>query len=157
MWAIMKKFNKLPNDPMLRSMTSEQRDFVILSMIEDNKEEDRARRGVKLDTDFADKEFDEEVAQAHGDWKIMKDGQNPEDIYKQVVSKTSNSEYEERLNERLHTARTSKTDAKERELQAVSDYMAKQFDSAKERAKKLSKEQVVDKEMLEEDDDISYL
>lgn len=152
MWAIMKQFNVLPTDKRLQEMNKEQISFVILSMNEDNKELDRARRGVTLDSDYADKEFDKEVAQATGDWKIMKDGQDPEEIYKQVVDKTHNSEYEERLNERLNTAKTTRTDAKNRELEAVSQYMAEQFDKAQERAKRLKKTTVNTDDLVDDID-----
>lgn len=100
-WAVLTKFNKLPNDPLIQSLTTDQWNFILFSMKQDNDDQREAmiKAGVKLppeESDYADDSFDEVEETGN----LVRDGDNPEDIAKQVASMTDSS-YSDSLKERL--------------------------------------------------------
>lgn len=153
MWAIMKQFNMLPNDPRLIALNVEQRDFIILSMNEDIAEKDRAMRGVTIDSDYADKTFEDEVVNSGNDWEIMHNGQDPAQIYAQVVAKTGDASYEEKSKARIEDALTNKVAHKKQQLKDVSAYQAKIIKQAREKAKRLEQAKTVSSSDLSSDDE----
>lgn len=58
MWAIMKFFRVLPNDPLLRSLTFAQREFIIQSMNEDAHQEELAANGMEEVASYDDHSFE---------------------------------------------------------------------------------------------------
>lgn len=91
----MDKFNILPTDKRFQDMDIEQINFILHSMKEDQREQDRIRRGVKLDASFEDGSFEEEVWNKDpDDWEVVKEGHNPEDIAKQVNLMTKDEDRE---------------------------------------------------------------
>lgn len=84
MWAIMKMFRVLPNDPLLKQLTFSQREFIIQSMNQDVKDQERASRGAKTvaqadDPSFAKKFYSNKSVD------LLEDGDDLDDIYKQSL------------------------------------------------------------------------
>lgn len=85
----MKTFNVLPTNDDFRNLTDDQLDFIILSMQEDNREMERARKGLTTDNEYYDTSFEEEVwSKAEGEWEVLKDGHDPNAIARQVEALT---------------------------------------------------------------------
>jgi hypothetical protein len=89
LWHVMKTFSVLPTNEDFRTLTDDQLDFIILSMQEDNREQERARKGLTAENEYYDTSFDEEVwSKAEGEWDVLKDGHDPNDIARQVEALT---------------------------------------------------------------------
>lgn len=89
LWHVMKTFNVLPTNDDFRNLTDDQLDFIILSMQEDNREMERARKGLTTDNEYYDTSFEEEVwSKAEGEWEVLKDGHDPNAIARQVEALT---------------------------------------------------------------------
>ena len=84
MWAIMKFFKVLPNDPLLKSLTFSQREFIIASMNQDAKEAELASKGQKQVSQYDDKSF-EKLFYSNEEVDLLADGDDLEDIYKQSL------------------------------------------------------------------------
>ena len=61
MWRIMKEFKVLPNDPLLRSLSAMERDFIIEEMNYDNKIKEMISKG--QDPNTAVEDDDEEYTE----------------------------------------------------------------------------------------------
>ena len=84
MWAIMKFFKVLPNDPLLKSLTFAQREFIIASMNEDVKEAERQAKGEKEVSRVEDKSFEKKFY-SNENVELLEQGDNLDDIYKQTL------------------------------------------------------------------------
>jgi hypothetical protein len=93
LWAIMTKFNTLPTDPTFRELSDSQIDLLIYSMVEDRREQDLASRGLTADGDYYDTSFDDEVWNRDvGEWDVLKEGHDPNDIARQVEELTKEAD-----------------------------------------------------------------
>ena len=84
MWAIMKFFKVLPNDPLLKSLTFAQREFIIASMNEDVKEAERQAKGEKEVSRVEDKSFEKKFY-SNENVELLEQGDDLDDIYKQTL------------------------------------------------------------------------
>lgn len=84
MWAIMKFFKVLPNDPLLKSLTFAQREFIIASMNEDVKEAERQAKGEKEVSRVEDKSFEKKFY-SNENVDLLEQGDDLDDIYKQTL------------------------------------------------------------------------
>jgi len=130
MWAIMVKFNRLPNDPGLNALTVEQRDWILMSMQRDNEEMQAAAKGMDLDSGAADLDenyLDDIYNNPTDEWEIMRDGQDADEIFKQVVKLTGNDEFEEKMRVNIESARTTGIDNKKAKDANVADQISDNF------------------------------
>jgi hypothetical protein len=89
MWLIMKTFSVLPTDPRFRELTDEQINLMLLSFREDAREAELARKGLAVDSEHFDSTFEDEVWNAKvGEWDILKDGHDADEIARQVETMT---------------------------------------------------------------------
>ena len=89
LWAIMKTFNAMPTNPDFRALSDNQINMMILSMNEDHREMELARKGLTVDSQHYDTGFEEEVWNRDvGDWEVLRDGHDPNDIARQVEELT---------------------------------------------------------------------
>lgn len=141
LWAIMKTFHTMPTNPDFRSLTDSQIDLMIYSMNEDHREMELARKGLTVDSEHYDSEFEEEVwNKPVGEWEILRDGHDPNDIARQVEELTraedrknlamkfdSLEEYNDFLEAGGKTTRETE----------VEQYINKQIAAAEEKARRL--------------------
>ena len=80
----MKFFKVLPNDPLLKSLTFAQREFIIASMKEDVKEAERQAKGEKEVSHVEDKSFEKKFY-SNENVELLEQGDNLDDIYKQTL------------------------------------------------------------------------
>jgi len=89
LWGVMKTFNTMPTNPDFRALTDDQIDLMILSLNEDHREMELARKGLTVDSEHYDSTFEDEVWNREvGDWEVLKDGHDPDDIARQVEALT---------------------------------------------------------------------
>lgn len=111
MWAIMRFFKVLPNDPLLKSLTFSQREFIIESMNEDAHQQELAAKGLKEEDTFEDKSF-EKTFYSNREENLLEDGDDLDDIYRQSLNikkaeDTKNGiseDYDKIIAERIQTA-----------------------------------------------------
>lgn len=126
----MVKFNRLPNDPGLNALTVEQRDWILMSMQRDNEEMQAAAKGMDLDSGAADLDenyLDDIYNNPTDEWEIMRDGQDADEIFKQVVKLTGNDEFEEKMRVNIESARTTGIDNKKAKDANVADQISDNF------------------------------
>jgi hypothetical protein len=142
MWNIMKTFNVLPTDPRFRELTDDQINLMLLSFKEDHREAELARKGLAVDSQHFDSEFEEEIWNAKvGEWDILRDGHDANEIARQVEKLTreedqknlaskfdSLDEYNAYLEAGGKTTRESE----------VEQYINKQIAAAEEKARMLA-------------------
>jgi len=142
LWALMKTFNTMPTNPDFLALTDRQVDLMIYSLNEDHREMELARKGLTVDSEHYDSNFEEEVWNRQvGDWEILKDGHDPDDIARQVEELTraedrknlamkfdSLEEYNDYLAAGGKTVRETE----------VEQYINKQIQAAEEMARRLS-------------------
>ena len=80
----MNFFKVLPNDPLLKSLTFTQREFIIASMNEDVKEAERQAKGEKEVSHVEDKSFEKKFY-SNENVDLLEQGDNLDDIYKQTL------------------------------------------------------------------------
>lgn len=142
MWRIMETFKVLPTNEDFRNLSNEQIDMIIYSMREDHREYELARKGLTVDSEFYDTSFDEEVWNKEtGQWGVLKDGHDPNEIARQVEQLTraedlknlatkfdSLEEYNDYLADGGKTTRETE----------VEQYINKQIQEAEEKARRLT-------------------
>jgi len=139
LWAIMKEFKILPTSEDFRSLSDAQIDLIIYSMLEDNRQMDLARRGVKEDGNYFDDAFEEEVwNKAPDEWAVLKEGHDPDDIARQVEALTKEEDRRNLMSkfdsiEDYNKFRESGGQTS-RESE-ISDYIDKQIRAAQEKAR----------------------
>jgi hypothetical protein len=93
LWMIMKTFNVLPTNDEFRNLSDDQIDLILFNMMEDNREMEMARKGLTTDSQHYDSSFEEEVwNKAEGEWDVLKEGHDPNDIARQVDQLTREEE-----------------------------------------------------------------
>lgn len=139
LWAIMKEFSVLPTSEDFRGLSDVQIDMMIFSMIEDNRQAELARRGVKEDGNYFDDAFEEEVwNKAPDEWAVLKEGHDPDDIARQVEALTKEEDRRNLMSkfdsiEDYNKFRESGGQTS-RESE-ISDYIDKQIRAAQEKAR----------------------
>lgn len=105
MWSIMKEFKVLPNDPLLKSLSVQSLDFIIESMQQDAKEVERAEKGLspEAETEYTDTDF-ESFWNDPNPGTALAEGDDPDDIYRQVQEVTEDKDYDSRLDEKIEQA-----------------------------------------------------
>ena len=160
LWFIMKTFNVLPTNKDFRELTDDQINLILYSLEEDYKEAERASKGLSVESDYYDDSFEEEVWNREvGEWKVLKEGHDPDDIARQVEELTreedlknlyskfdSLDEYNEYLASGGKTARESE----------VESYIDKQIRVAQEKARAIeeNRKKKRNKEVLMDDKDL---
>lgn len=117
MWAIMKFFKVLPNNPLLKSLTFSQREFIIQSMNEDVKEQQRAANGMKTVAQVEDKSFEKKFY-SNEEVDLLEPGDDLDKIYKQSLEMKAKEDakrgvyedYDKVLTERIKSAYQEKMD-----------------------------------------------
>lgn len=137
----MKEFDVLPTNEDFRALSEAQIDIIIYSMIEDNRQMDMARRGVKEDGNYFDDAFEEEVwNKAPGEWDVLKEGHDPDDIARQVESLTKEEDRRNLMskfdNVDEYNAFRASGGQTSRESE-ISDYIDRQIRAAQEKARML--------------------
>lgn len=106
LWAVMSKFNVLPTDPRFQDLTVEQLNYIIGSIVQDNKEATDMANGVKRDIHGEDTSYD-----YYGELVLPseeEDARSEAQVNEMIELKRSRIEYKiengiELTNEDLHT------------------------------------------------------
>ena len=117
MWAIMKFFKVLPNNPLLKSLTFSQREFIIHSMNEDVKEQQRAAHGMENIAQVEDRSFEKKFY-SNEEVDLLEPGDDLDKIYKQSLEMKAKEDakrgvyedYDKVLTERIRSAYQEKMD-----------------------------------------------
>lgn len=117
MWAIMKFFKVLPNNPLLKALTFSQREFIIQSMNEDVKEQERAAKGMKTVAQVEDKSFEKKFY-SNGEVDLLEPGDDLDKIYKQSLEMKAkedskrgvHEDYDKVLTDKIKSAAQEKRD-----------------------------------------------
>ena len=117
MWAIMKFFKVLPNNPLLKSLTFSQREFIIQSMNEDVKEQQRAAHGMENIAQVEDRSFEKKFY-SNEEVDLLEPGDDLDKIYKQSLEMKVKEDakrgvyedYDKVLTERIRSAYQEKMD-----------------------------------------------
>lgn len=117
MWAIMKFFKVLPNNPLLKSLTFSQREFIIQSMNEDVKEQQRAAHGMENIAQVEDRSFEKKFY-SNEEVDLLEPGDDLDKIYKQSLEMKAKEDakrgvyedYDKVLTERIKSAYQEKMD-----------------------------------------------
>lgn len=102
MWAVMKEFKLLPNDPQLKALDFQALDFILYSMQQD-VEEAKQKNPTDTNNQFEDTEFDKVYNDPHAT-TMLADDDNLDDIYSQVQDMTEDASYDERLDSKIKNA-----------------------------------------------------
>lgn len=137
----MKTFGVLPTNKDFRKLTDAQIDLILYSMEEDHREAELASKGLAVDSEYYDSSFEDEVwNRPVGEWEVLKEGHDPDEIARQVEELTkeedlknlmskfdSLDEYNAYLEAGGKTVRESD----------VEQYIERQLQAAQEKAKAL--------------------
>src|SRR5690606_24822189 len=89
LWGIMNKFQVLPTNEDFRKLSDDQIELILYSMQEDARELELAKKGLTVDSEYYDSSFEDEVwNRPVGDWEVLRDGHDPDDIARQVEELT---------------------------------------------------------------------
>lgn len=135
----MTKFSVLPTNEDFRSLTDIQIDLMIHSMNEDHREMELARKGLRVDSEYYDSSFEEEVWNRDvGDWDVLKEGHDAEAIAKQIEELTREADRKNLASKfegvEEYNAYREAGGKTEREM-SVEGYIDKQIAMAYEKAK----------------------
>lgn len=122
-------FNKLPNDPQLQTLTQEQRNFIIYSIQQDNKEAEALANNSYITGDYVDNNFDTQTPDE--DWEIVPEGVDLEDIGRQLDEKTADKSFKDKIRAKIE----DKLAEKEAEAQYADDKVSQNIVKARELAK----------------------
>jgi hypothetical protein len=139
----MKEFKVLPTNPDFQNLTDAQIEFILYSMQEDHKERERARKGLMVDSQFYDTDYEQDVmGKDIKEWDVLKEGHDADEIAKQVNLMTKPEdqknlsskfdglgEYNEHLEQGGKTGREAEVD----------DFIKRQLKVAEDRARDLEK------------------
>ena len=155
MWVLMKTLSMPPTDPRFLALDDAQVELMLYSLEEDAKAIERARKGVQVEDENFDSSFDDEVWNKEaGEWKLVKDGHDMDDIARQVNEMTAAKDREDlegkfngidNYNEHLENGGMTSREAE------VANHIANQLAKAEQRARELesgatSKEFIDDRE-----------
>lgn len=137
----MKEFSVLPSSEDFRALSDAQIDMMIFSMIEDNRQADLARRGVKEDGNYFDDAFEEEVWNKGADeWTVLKDGHDPDEIARQVEALTREEDRKNLMSkfDSLEDYNKFRENGGQTGRESeISDYIDRQIEAAREKARML--------------------
>ena len=157
LWYLMKTFSVLPTDPSFRALTDNQIDLMIYSVQEDNREFELAQKGLTVDSQYYDTDFEDEVwNKPEGEWEVLRDGDDPDDIARQVEELTKAEDLRnlamkfDSLEE--YNAYRESGGLTQRESE-VEEYINKQLALAEEKARRLNAVGGTDKGTLIDDRD----
>ncbi|ADH03174.1 tail assembly chaperone [Bacillus phage W.Ph.] len=151
----MKTLSMPPTDPRFLALDDAQVELMLYSLEEDAKAIERARKGVQVEDENFDSSFDDEVWNKEaGEWKLVKDGHDMDDIARQVNEMTAAKDREDlegkfngidNYNEHLENGGMTSREAE------VANHIANQLAKAEQRARELesgatSKEFIDDRE-----------
>jgi hypothetical protein len=139
----MKKFSVLPTNEDFQKLSDSQIEWILYSMQEDHKEQERARKGLAVDSQFYDTDYEQDVMKKDiKEWDVLKEGHDADEIAKQVNEMTKPEdrdnlsskfdglgEYNEHLEQGGKSGRESEVD----------DFIKKQLKVAEQRARDLEK------------------
>lgn len=142
LWLLMKTFNTLPTNKDFLALSDDQINMMIYSLQEDGREMELARKGISVDAEYYDADFDEEVwNKPVGEWEVLREGHDADEIARQVAELTRDEdlrnlasrfdgvdEYSKFVEESGKTARQSE----------VEQYIDRQLAGALEKAHKIS-------------------
>lgn len=139
MWLLLKTFNTMPTNEDFRALSNSQIDLMLYSLETDHKEMEMARKGIDPNSNQYDESFEEEVwNQKSGDWDILKEGHDADDIARQINDLTEEGDKEKLYNKfdsleeyNDYLASGGKT-TRESEVES---YMNRQLEAAEEKAK----------------------
>lgn len=139
LWAVMDKFNVLPTDERFRNLSDYQMEMIFLSMEEDARQQNLRAKGLTVESDYFDSSYEDEVAnKPDGEWEILKEGHDADDIARQVEEMTNAEELKKLYSkfEGLEEYNQYREEGGQtgREMQ-VSEYIKRQIEKAKERAR----------------------
>jgi len=92
-WRVMKELHVLPTDPNFQNLTSEQLDFIVASIDQDNKELKLAQEGREEDSFVYDDEFEWEEEMDYGGkrddsediQKFLEDAKKKDEDYERLI------------------------------------------------------------------------
>lgn len=139
----MKEFRTLPTDERFKELSHDQIDLIGYSMMEDHRLMELARKGLAIDSEHYDSDFDEEVWNKEaGDWDVLKPGHDADKIAQQIAEATKAedlknlaSKFDSLDDYNAHLEAGGKT-AREME---VSDYIDQQIANAYEKAQRIAR------------------
>ena len=142
LWGLMTKFEVLPTNEDFRKLSDDQIDLMLYSVAEDNRERELAAKGLQVDSDHYDSSFEEEVWNRDiGEWDVLKDGHDPDDIARQVEALTKAEDLKnlaskfDSLDEYNAYLEAGGKTSRETE---VEQYINKQLEAAEQRARELA-------------------
>ncbi len=91
LWTIMKEFKVLPTEQRFQELTGQQIDFIISSMNYDHRLQERARKGLDVNSTLEDNDESWWYA-SHEDFEPIVEGHDEEDIARQVQEKLSEAD-----------------------------------------------------------------
>jgi hypothetical protein len=115
LWAIMKFFRVLPNDPKLRSLTYAQREFIIQSMNEDVHEQELAAKGMEETASYSDDSFEKKFY-SNKEEDLLEGDEDLDKLYQQSLQLKQKtdinagmqakdlSQYDKEITEKINTA-----------------------------------------------------
>ncbi|AIZ94695.1 putative tapemeasure chaperone protein [Lactobacillus phage LfeInf] len=115
LWAIMKFFRVLPNDPKLRSLTYAQREFIIQSMNEDVREQELAAKGMEETASYSDDSFEKKFY-SNKEEDLLEGDEDLDKLYQQSLQLKQKtdinagmqakdlSQYDKEITEKINTA-----------------------------------------------------
>ncbi len=139
MWAIMKEFKLLPNDPRLISLTYIQREFIILSMNQDAHEQELAAKGMKEEGSYNDKSF-EKTFYSNKEESLLEGDEDLDKMYQQsLMIKRRDDEkhgiyedYDQEISNRIEMAYEEKMDKLRNTKEQVQDNWEKLIEDSKQ-------------------------
>lgn len=161
LWALLKEFNAFPTNKDFRALSDNQIDMLLYSMGEDARQIELARKGMQADGEHFDNSFEEEVWNKDvGDWDVLKEGHDADEIARQVEKLTREEdlknlagrfdgidEYNEHLEAGGKTARETEVEQYINKRIAEAEEMARE----RTRGKPFGKRLVDDREISGED------
>lgn len=155
LWLVMKKFNVLPSEERFQNLTTSQLNFIISSMIEDNRREELIEKGYDPNdnSDFVDSDFDMDK-----DMEMFDEDKQKElaEQMSKLLSPDEVKKKQEKLNDAFELAKDADAITEKQDKEA-SDIIAKRIEEAKRLAQSKSgienKEPKLDFEQEDEDID----
>lgn len=138
MWAILKAFKVLPNDPLIRNMDVLTQDYILEELEYDNEIQAKIAKGIDPSKEIEDDEFSKIYNSKDRHVKLLADGDNLDDIYSQVRSITKDKNYDKRLDSRIKKAIKNKELQKEHSDLIIKDNLNK-LDELEEKLKAKNK------------------
>ncbi|ULF49011.1 tail assembly chaperone [Bacillus phage Darren] len=154
MWVLIKTLNMPPTDPRFLALDDAQVELMLYSLEEDAKAIERARRGVQVEDENFDSSFDDKIwNKAAGEWQMVEDGHDMDEIARQVNAMTAAKDRAdlegkfdgiEGYNEHLENGGMTSREAE------VSNHIANQLAKAEQRARELESGATSNKDFIDD-------